>query len=141
MDKTPAEYQKIMEMRNARNRFTQKLGIRLEALSAGYARVVKTVEEDDLNPLGRTHGGVYFTMADNAAGSAMSARGYMAVTLNASYSFFRSASVGERLIAEASEVKTGKTVCVYDVRVANQDGDLLGTGTFTFFQLDQKLEF
>ena len=136
MNEPPVDYKRLIEIRNARNNFTKKLGIRLEALSAGYARAVKIVEEDDLNPLGRTHGG-----ADNAAGSAMSARGYMAVTLNASYSFFRSASVGERLIAEASEVKTGKTICVYDVRVTNQDGDLLGTGTFTFFQLEQKLEF
>ena len=43
-------------------------------------------------------------------------------------------------VAEAREIKHGKTVSVYEARVTNQDGILLGTGTFTFFQLDQKIE-
>lgn len=33
----------------------------------------------------------------------------------------------------------GRTIGVYDVRITNQDGTLLGTGTFTFYRLDQKL--
>lgn len=137
----PVDYDKLMELRNRKNRFTRKLGISLTALSSGYAKVEKTVEEDDLNPLGRPHGGLYFTMADNAAGSAMAARGYMAVTMNASYSFLRSANLGDRLTAEAREIKAGRTVCVYSVEIRNQKDLLLGTGTFTFFQLEEKIQF
>lgn len=133
------DYEKLLEMRNTKNRFTKKLGIAVTALSAGYAKVEKTVEEDDLNPLGRPHGGLYFTMADNAAGSAMSARGYVAVTMDASYHFFRAASAGDHLTAEAREVKGGRTICVYEVRITDQRGALLGMGTFTFFQMEEKL--
>ena len=134
------DYQKMVEVRNERNLFVKKLGIVLEEIGPGYARVSKTVEAEDANPLGVPHGGLYFTMADNACGSAMASHGYAAVTLNASYQFFRSARVGDHLIAEAQEIKYGKTVCVYEARVTRQDGTLLGTGTFTFFQLGQKLE-
>ena len=134
------DFQKMIQYRNERNLFTKKLGIVLEELGPGYARVTKTVEEEDANPIGVPHGGLYFTMADNACGSAMASHGYAAVTLNASYQFFRSARVGDHLIAEAQEVKYGKTVCVYEARVTKQDGTLLGVGTFTFFQLGQKLE-
>lgn len=135
------DFEKIVEYRNKRNRFARRLGITVESISPGSARVVKTIEEDDLNPLGRAHGGVYFTMADSAAGSAMVAKGYAAVTMNASYNFFRSAVVGDVVTAEAVEVKSGKTICVYDVRVTDQNGTLLGTGTFTFFQLEEKIQF
>lgn len=135
------DYQKMVEFRNQHNRFVKRLGIVLEEIGPGRARVSKTVEEADTNPLGVPHGGLYFTMADNACGSAMASGGYAAVTLNASYQFFRAAKVGDRLTAEAREIKSGKTVCVYEAQVTDQDGTLLGSGTFTFFRLDQKLEF
>lgn len=134
------DFEKVAAYRNTYNRFARKLGIVVEAVTSGGARVVKTIEEDDLNPLGRAHGGVYFTMADSAAGSAMVAKGYGAVTVNASYNFFRSAQAGDVVTAEAVEVKSGRTLCVYDVRVTNQNGTLLGTGTFTFYRLEEKIE-
>lgn len=135
------DFEKIVEYRNKHNRFARKLGISVESIFPGGARVVKTIEEDDLNPLGRAHGGVYFTMADSAAGSAMVSRGYAAVTMSATYNFFRSAEIGDVVTAEAAEVKAGNTVCVYDVRVTDQRDTLLGTGTFTFYRLEEKIEF
>lgn len=134
------DFEKIVEYRNKHNRFARKLGIVVEAISPGSARVVKTIEEDDLNPLGLAHGGVYFTMADSAAGSAMVSKGCAAVTMSATYNFFRSAQAGDVVTAEAAEVKAGNTICVYDVRVTDQNGVLLGTGTFTFYQLEEKIE-
>ena len=130
---------KIRNYRNKRNPYAQSHGIYLEELRPGFAKVVKTVQPEDLNPLNVPHGGVYFTMADNACGSAMAAYGYMAVTLNASYNFFKSARLGDALTAEAHELRHGKTVSTFEARITGPDGTLLGTGTFTFFQLDQKL--
>ena len=37
------DMQKILEYRNARNRFCQRVGITVTELSPGYAKVVKTV--------------------------------------------------------------------------------------------------
>lgn len=134
------DFEKIMEYRNKHNRFARKLGIAVESIAPGTARVVKTVGEDDLNPIGWAHGGIYFTMADTAAGSAMASRGFAAVTVNAGYNFFRGAAVGDTLTAEAVEVKSGRTLCVFDVRVTDQRGTLLGTGTFTFYNTGEKIE-
>lgn len=133
------DFEKVVAYRNTCNLFARKLGIVVESVTSGGARVVKTIQEDDLNPLGRAHGGVYFTMADSAAGSAMVAKGYGAVTVNASYNFFRSAQAGDVVTAEAVEVKSGRTICVYDVHVTDQNGTLLGTGTFTFYRLEEKI--
>ena len=118
------DLQKVLEFRNSRNRFCHRLGIVITELSPGYAKVVKTVEEEDLNPGNIAHGGLYFTMADNAAGSAMAAYGTRAVTLT----------------AVARESKHGGTICVYEVRITDQNDNLTGTGTFTFYDLKQPLD-
>lgn len=133
------ELDKLLEYRNTHNRFCRRLGIMVTELSPGHAKVVKTVTDEDLNPMGSAHGGLYFTMADNAAGSAMAAYGGQAVTLNAQYSFFRAARSGDTLTAEATEIKHGKTVCVLEVKVTDQAQKLLGTGIFTFFLTGEEL--
>ena len=134
------DYQKLLEYRNLHNRFTQKLDIQLTDVRHGYAKVEKTVSEDDLNPLGYAHGGLYYTMADNAAGSAAAAHGVLMVTSSGNYNYFRSAELGDHLTAEATEIKYGQTLAVYDVRITDQNGTLLGTGTFTFCSTGQPLE-
>ena len=134
------DFQKMAEYRNNHNPYARRLGIFVEEIGPGYGRAVKTITPEDLNPLNYAHGGVYFSMADTACGSAMASHGYKAVTMNASYNFFRGANMGDCLTAEAREVKHGQTVSVYDVHITNQNRTLLGTGTFTFYQLPEKLD-
>jgi len=134
------DYQKLLEYRNRSNHFCRNLGIQMVEIRPGYARAEKVVNEDDLNPLDFAHGGLYYTMADNAAGSAAAAHGVLMVTSSGNYNYFRSAQAGDRLTAEATEIKYGQTLAVYDVRVTDQEGTLLGTGTFTFCSTGQPLE-
>ena len=134
------DFEELRVKRSAANTFSRNNGVEIEEIGLGYARSAVTVGPEHLNPVGVPHGGLYFTLADNASGSAMASHGYQAVTLNASYSFFRSAKVGDRVTAVARETKGGKTVCVFDVQVANQDGVVLGSGTFTYYRLDKKIE-
>ncbi|MBE6963003.1 MAG: PaaI family thioesterase [Ruminococcaceae bacterium] len=134
------DFEKLKAFRQNCSRFTERMGITVEEIRPGYSRVSKSIGEDDLNPIGRAHGGVYFTLADHAAGTAMATCGYLAVTVNATYNYFRSANPGDQLTAEAQEVKAGKTLCVFDVRVTDQNGALLGSGTFTFYRLEEKLD-
>ena len=134
------DFEKLKEFRNTNNPFCHRLGISVEKIGPGYARITKQVTKEDLNPAGLAHGGVYFTMADTASGAACASHGRYGVTVNANYNYLKSGKPGETLIAEAEETKSGHTICVYDVRVTNQDGTLLGTGTFTYYLLDRKIE-
>jgi len=134
------DFQKLVEFRNTHNPYAKKEGIVVEEIRLGYARVTKTVLPDDINPAGLAHGGIYFALADTAAGAASASHGYYAVTVNANYNYLHSAKPGDTLIAEGTECKTGKSICVYDVRVTNQDGALIGTGSFTYYLLDRKIE-
>ena len=135
------DLQALMNYYNTHNPFCQRIGISVEELRIGYARTVKTVTGEDTNTLGVPHGGLYFTMADNACGFAMSTYGFVAVTVNSTFNFMRGAQVGDRLTAEAVEVKGGKTISVYETRVTNQNGDLIASGTFTFFRMEKQLVF
>jgi len=126
------DYQKLADYRNAHNPFAAKLGIVVEEIGPGWARVVKTIREDDLNPVGRAHGGCFFSMADAACGSAVASRGRTAVTLSANYNFLRGGSVGDVITACAHEVKGGGTICVYEADLRNQEDVLVGNATLTF---------
>ena len=132
--------EKLRAFRNEKNRFGNRLGIYVEELRPGYARAVKTVTEEDLNPVDVPHGGVYFSLADTACGSAMVAYGTMCVTINCSFSFLKSARVGDKLTAEARELQSGRSVCVLEAWVTGAAGELLAVGTFTFRRFDKKIE-
>lgn len=134
------DLQALMDYFNTHNPFCQRLGIYVEELRPGYARAVKTVTQEDTNPLGVPHGGLYFTLADNACGFAIGTGGSVAVTINSAFNFMKGAKIGDRLTSEAIEVKSGKSILVYEARISNQNGDMIGNGTFTFFWLDKKLE-
>ena len=134
------DYEQIRAFRNEKNIFGKRLGIYVEEPGPGYARAVKTVTEEDLNPLRVPHGGVYFTLADTACGSAMAAYGTMAVTVNCSFSFLKSAKAGDKLTAEARELSGGRSICVLEARVTGEAGELFAVGTFTFRRLDKKIE-
>ena len=133
------DYEQIRAFRNEHNRFGKRLGIYVEELGPGYARAVKTVEKEDLNPLLVPHGGVYFALADTACGSAMAAYGTMAVTVNCSFSFLKSARAGDRLTAEARALQGGRSICVLEARVTGEAGELFAAGTFTFRRLDKPI--
>lgn len=134
------DLKKLAVFRNKNNPYAALLGIQVEEIGPGSARAVLPLTEKHLNPVGVPHGGVYFSLADTACGSAMASHGYYAVTVSTSFEFLRSGRPGDTLTAVATEVKGGRTICVYDVRIANQDGVLLGSGTFTFYKLDREIE-
>ena len=114
-------------------------GIFMTELAPGHGVAKKVVTEEDRNALGYAHGAVYFAVADTASGNAVAAYGHTTVTMNSDYHFMRSAKVGDTIIAEANVIKRGRTICVMDCTVKDQDGTLLGKGTFTFFVMEQTI--
>lgn len=134
------DFERLKRYRNENNAFARKLGIEVEEIAHGYARAVKTIQADELNPAQTAHGGVYFTLADVTSGAASSSLGFASATVSADYHYLRSCHAGDTLTAEAREVKSGKTLCVYEVQISDQHGRLVGTGTYTYFILDKQLE-
>ena len=97
------------------------LGAVIDGASYGFARVSMEIQPRHCNALGIPMGGAIFTLADFAF--AVAANQSRDVVTQASQITFLKAAQGKRLIAEARQVKDGKRVCFYEVKV----NDDLGT--------------
>ena len=127
--------EKIIQFRTVRNRFMQMLGIRVLEVKEGYARCEMPVQEDFLNPNDSVHGGVIFTLADCVSGYAAASHGMRCATMDSFISYLKPALTSKVLYGEAKEIKTGKTVLVYDVWVKDETDLLIAKCTFTYYNL------
>lgn len=116
------------------DRAAHNLGISLDEVAPGRCRVSMAVNEEMLNAVGITHGGITFTLADFAFAVASNSRGRLAVALNANITFTAASQAGDMLVAEASEETCGGRTATYRVDVRNQDGALVGLFTGTVYR-------
>jgi acyl-CoA thioesterase len=101
---------------------SQGLGMQIEAVGPGYARIGMTVRPDMLNGFRICHGGFITTLADSAFAFACNSHNELTVAAGIVVDFLAPAHEGDRLVAECHEVAlTGRTG-VYDIKVTNQHG-------------------
>jgi acyl-CoA thioesterase len=104
---------------------SQGLGMVLEAVGPGTARMAMTVRADMTNGHGMCHGGFIFTLADSAFAFACNSRNAKCVAAQGQVSFLRPARLGERLVAVAEERHLAGRSGIYDVRVTGADGAVI----------------
>jgi acyl-CoA thioesterase len=109
----------------AEDRASSGLGMRLDEVTPGCARLSLTVTEAMTNGHGICHGGFIFTLADSAMAFAVNPRGEPAVAQHAAITFVRPARIGEVLVAEAVERMHVGRSGMYDVRVSTAQGELV----------------
>ncbi len=109
----------------ARDTTCQSLGIALEEVSVGRARMRMRVTGDMVNGHGIGHGGYVFLLADAAFSYACNTYGPVTLAHSAQVTFLRPVSIGDELVAEAAErVRYGRNG-VYDVTVRRADGEIV----------------
>jgi acyl-CoA thioesterase len=109
----------------AEDRASRELGMRLDDVALGTARLSMTITASMTNGHGICHGGFIFALADSAAAFAANSRGEPVVAQHAAITFTRPGRVGELLIADAAERMHAGRSGMYDVRVATADGELV----------------
>jgi acyl-CoA thioesterase len=109
----------------AQDRATNGLGMRLDDVAPGRARLSMIVTEAMTNGHGICHGGFIFTLADSAMAFAANPRGEPAVAQHAQITFVRPARVGETLVADCEERMQAGRSGMYDVRVTAAAGELV----------------
>jgi acyl-CoA thioesterase len=101
---------------------SQGLGMQIEAVGPGYARIAMAVRPDMLNGFRICHGGFITTLADSAFAFACNSHNELTVAAGIVVDFLAPAHEGDRLVAACHEVAlTGRTG-VYDIKVTNQHG-------------------
>jgi acyl-CoA thioesterase len=109
----------------ARDRASRELGITLDEIRPGYARMSLKVEEWMLQGYGVCHGGLMFALADTAMAFASNSHDEAHLALNANIDFLRPARLGETLTAEATEGARGGRTGLYEVSITNGAGKLV----------------
>ena len=104
---------------------SQKLGMRIEDIGPGYARLSMVVSADMLNGHKTCHGGYIFTLADSAFAFACNSFNRRAVAHNCSIFFTRPGACGDCLTADARQREKFGRNQIYDVRVTNQNDDTI----------------
>jgi uncharacterized protein (TIGR00369 family) len=117
--------------------FIRKSGIIFEEIDEGYARGRIDIDDTALNPAGTIHGGCIFTLADTIGGTAAMTRGNNVTTISSSIEYLSPGNDAAYIIAEAQEIKNGKTISVYDVNVYNDKGKKLSKVTLSYFKLQE----
>lgn len=106
----------------SRDRASQHLGMVIEDVSAGFARMSMVVADFMTNGQGICHGGYIFTLADSTFAFACNGTNQYTVAQHCSITFLEPVMAGERLTAEAREVSRIGRGGLYDIRVMRADG-------------------
>jgi acyl-CoA thioesterase len=101
------------------------LGMRIESIGPGRARMCMTVRPEMLNGFKICHGGFITTLADSAFAFACNSYNELTVAAGIVVDFVAPAREGDVLQADAREVALAGRTGVYDVTVTNQRGEVI----------------
>lgn len=105
------------------DRASQGLGMRIQEVAPGRARLTMNVRDDMLNGHQICHGGLIFSLADSAFAFACNSRGEDTVAASGSIDFLAPARAADQLTALAQEVWLRGRSGIYEVTVTNQTGE------------------
>lgn len=131
----------LKEFLNNGDVFAKNAGAKIVEVREGYAKAEMTVVEEHLNAGGVCQGGALFTLADLAFAAISNSRGKLTFGLENTITFLRSAVVGDRLFAEARETLNHHKIPYCEIKVSNQNGDLVCVMTGIAYRKEKAMEF
>ncbi|MCB0477175.1 MAG: hydroxyphenylacetyl-CoA thioesterase PaaI [Crocinitomicaceae bacterium] len=120
-----AKSKKIVDRMYEFDYFSQWLGIEKVMVDKGHVILKMKVTKDMLNGFGIAHGGITYSLADSALAFASNGRGVQSVSIETSINHIKPTREGDTLIADAKELNVTNKTGLYEVKVKNQDGELV----------------
>ena len=105
----------------ANDNASKALGMTIESVGPGTARVSMTVRSDMVNGHDLCHGGLIASLADSAFAFACNTHGDVTVAAGFEIDLLESARLGDVLVADAREVVRRGKAGIYDVTVRRDD--------------------
>jgi acyl-CoA thioesterase len=122
------------------DRYAAFSGIELLEVEPGKARTRMEIRDMHLNAGNVVQGGAIFTLADFAFAAAVNAYGNLAMSIETSIRYFKGVGEGT-LFAEAQVVHIHQKLATFEVRVTNQDDELIALFTATAYRKNVPLVF
>ncbi len=114
----------IKQFFSSEDLFARHSGIELLEVGPGWAKAGMKIEPYHFNGAKTVHGGAIFTLADFAFAVASNSHGTLAMGINTSMSFVKTATKGT-LYAEAREQTLNPKLASYSVHITNDDNDIV----------------
>ena len=103
----------------------------IKEMKDGHVEVTTKVVDSSLNYYGNAHGGYLFTLCDQISGLVLISLGLDVVTLQSSINYLKAGKREDVLTIKGECVHQGRTTCVVDVDISNQEGKNVCKATFT----------
>jgi acyl-CoA thioesterase len=117
--------QRIAEVIWPEDAASRWLGMKLEEIRPGYARLSMRITESMLNAQKVCHGGLIFALADSSFGYACNTHNQRALAAGASIDFLAPAFLEQTLTSECVESARAGRRGVYDAKVVNEKGETI----------------
>jgi len=108
------------------DRYATENGMVIDSVGDKTAVCSLTIDKRHMNAVGNVMGGVYFTLADFTFAVATNHDEPGIVSLSSTITF-NAIAKGEKIICEAKQIKWGRTTCVYEMSLTDENGNLLAT--------------
>ena len=125
-----------------RETFAQALNMKLIELEDGHSVVEMIYIPENMNNMyDRAHGGALFGLIDEAFETAGQTKGTIAVALNVNITYVTSPKPGSRLRAEANRVSETQKTASFDIKITDQDGNIITTCQALAYQTGKPIPF
>src|SRR6266436_8206593 len=138
MEITPERLRLIREKFET-NHFPRLLGIELDSIEHGRARLSLEVRQQHLQLAGIMHGGAIATLIDTAVAFAIvgaSKPGSRFTTIEMKVNYLRPIREG-RVVADARLIRDGRRIVVSECDLFDSRGQLAAKGLLTYMRLDE----
>jgi acyl-CoA thioesterase len=118
--------------------YALNMGMKLEELSKGYAKVKLELKKEFLNWENMIHGGVIASVLDQAFGCSLNTLDYIYVAVQLNINYLTAAPVGETIYAESKVIHAGKKLGVSEMTVVDSKGKTVARATGTTVSLGER---
>ena len=131
----------LQERLNNDDKFAKSIGAQLTEVREGYACAELIVEDRHLNGAGVCQGGVIYTLADLAFAAVANSHGILSLGISNTITFIKSAQLGETIKAECTEQVNHHRLPYCDIKVTNEQGEILAIVTGLGYRMKKEFNF
>lgn len=131
----------LQERLNNDDKFAKSIGAQLTEVREGYACAKVTIEDRHLNGAGVCQGGVIYTLADLAFAAVANSHGILSLGISNTITFIKSAQLGETIKAECTELVNHHRLPYCDIKVTNEQGEILAIVTGLGYRMKKEFNF
>ena len=109
----------------AEDKFSQWLDISVKLIEKGKCMLSCEVKEEMVNGFNVAHGGITYSLSDSTMAFASNSYGFKCMSIETSISHLKKVMTGDILTSKSYEIKRGKSIAIYEVKIVNQHNQLV----------------